>query len=296
MKPIKSSGALQGVLALFLLISSTTFFFIPILALGLLKLIPSLKLKIACTRIIDKLAVFWCDINNAYIRFIHPAKWEVTGLENLNPNTSYILMANHQSWLDIVVLQRLFNRKIPMLKFFAKAQLKWIPLLGFCWWAMGYPFMNRYSSAYLAKNPHKKGNDLKATQKAISLFKHMPATIMSFVEGTRFTSEKKRLQQSPYNHLLKPKAGGISYVVSAMGDQVSSLLDVTLVYPDGNHSLWDFLCQRIHKVTAHVRQIPIPKVFQTPSLLSDAATQNAFREWLNAQWQEKDEWIASNTQ
>lgn len=292
--PQKSGSRLHGILALLMLTTSTIVFTVPVLIMGILKLIPVLRWKIACARVIDTLATWWCDVNNAYIRWTSPIQWRITGLTALNPKNSYLLIANHQSWLDIVVLQRLFNRQIPMLKFFAKAQLKWIPLLGFCWWALGYPFMKRYSPAYLEKNPHKKGHDLQTTQKAIRLFKHIPSTVMSFVEGTRFTPEKKHLQQSPYAHLLKPKAGGLSYVISAMGNQVDCLLDVTLVYPDTtSHSLWDFLCHRIHTITAHVRQIPIPVLFQNEKVLTDPATKAAFHTWLNEQWQEKDRWIAS---
>ena len=110
---------------------------------------------------------------------------------------------------------------------------------------MGCPFMKRYSKDYLAKNPHKKGKDLQATHKAIELFKHTPASIMNFVEGTRYSQQKNKQQDSPYQHLLKPKAGGISFVISAMGQQFNSLLDVTIIYSGKQHSLWDFLCRQM---------------------------------------------------
>ncbi|HBD7485552.1 TPA: acyltransferase, partial [Legionella pneumophila] len=242
---------------------------------------------------VDKIATFWCGINNFYVAKAQKIHWEISGLNNLTPKDWYLVVANHQSWLDIVILQRLFNRKIPVLKFFIKDQLKWIPLLGFSWWAMGCPFMKRYSKEYLAKNPHKQGKDIISTRKAIETFKRTPASIMNFVEGTRFTKVKKEQQQSPYNYLLKPKAGGISFIINSMGQQIKSLIDVTIVYAEKNHSLWDFLCKRVKKVKIIIRQLPIPAQFTSANLINDFQAQNAFKEWLNEQWAIKDNLIAS---
>lgn len=289
----KYKGELHAVMALLFLLTTTTVCFAPILLVGLFKLIPIKKWQTNCTRIIDAISIFWCDINNHYVDKIQKLDCQITGLNNLNPKEWYLVIANHQSWLDIVMLHRLLNRKIPVLKFFIKDQLKWIPLLGFSWWAMGCPFMKRYSKEYLAKNPHKKGKDLLSTYKAIETFKRTPASIMNFVEGTRFTSSKKELQQSPYNHLLKPKAGGISFIISSMGQQISSLLDVTIVYGEKKHSLWDFLCKRVKSVKINIRKITIPAEFSSEQLLHDQQTQNKFKEWLNQQWAEKDNLIAS---
>lgn len=284
----KSGKVLHGILALFLLTCSTTVFFIPILVMGLLKLMPILSLKVACTKIVDKLVSSWCQFNSAYINLTQNINWQISGLENIVLNDWYLLIANHQSWLDIVVLQYLFTKKIPMFKFFIKDQLKWVPLLGFSWWAMGCPFMKRYSKEYLVKYPHKKGKDMEVTRKAITLLQHSPATIMNFIEGTRFTASKKAMQQSPYQHLLKPKAGGLSFVISAMGKKIDSLLDVTIVYANEEHSLWDFLCHKVEGIKVHIRQIPIPPAFSNEKLFNDLQTQNEFRQWLNQQWDEKD--------
>lgn len=289
----KTGGQLHGLAALVILVSSTVLWFIPILFIGLLKLIPHRRWQSMCTRLVDAIATVWCDTNNAYIARTQQINWQVSGLENLNPKHWYLVIANHQSWLDIVVLQRLFNRKIPTLKFFIKSQLKWVPLLGFSWWAMGCPFMKRYSKDYLAKKPHKKGKDLQATRKAIELFKHAPATIMNFVEGTWYSHQKNKLQNSPYQHLLKPKAGGISFVISAMGQQFNSLLDVTIIYSGKQYSLWDFLCRRVEAIKVHIRQLPIPAQFTNPNLADDQETQIKFRDWLNENWLEKDSLIAS---
>ncbi len=289
----KIKGPLTGSLALLTLLFSTLLCFIPILVLGLIKLLPNQHLKINCSKMVDIIAQKWVGLNTFYIKKAKLVEWKITGLEHFKTENWHLVVANHQSWLDIVVLQSLFNRKIPVLKFFIKDQLKWVPFLGFSWWAMGCPFMKRYTPAYLAKNPHKKGKDIKATQKALQQFKQTPATLMSFIEGTRYTTEKKLKQQSPYQHLLKPKAGGIGFVISAMNQQINQLLDVTIRYPNGDHSLWNFLCNRINTIHVHIRQIPIPQQFLSASLIEDDKTQSEFRQWLNERWAEKDQLIST---
>lgn len=288
-------GILYAVATLLLLSLSTTVFFIPIFILGLLKLIPNKNLQIFCTKSIDTIATLWVDLNNKYIDVLNPAKINITGTDEFNNKNWYLVIANHQSWLDIVILLKVFNRKIPTLKFFLKDQLKWIPFLGFAWWTMGFPFMKRYSKEYIEKNPHKRHKDTEATQKALRIFQLTPSSIMNFVEGTRFTAQKKINQKSPYQYLLKPKAGGISLVVSTMNKHFTHLLDVTIVYSDKHHSLWDFLCHRIHAIDIHVRELPIPKQFLQASLVQEAKHQSEFRTWINQQWLEKDNIIADMT-
>lgn len=287
----KLTGFFYGYLALLILLFTTILGSLPILLLGLIKLTPNQHVKIACGKIVDKIATAWVEINKFYLNKSNPAHIEITGLENFSTDDWYLVMANHQSGLDIVILQLLFSRKIPVLKFFIKDQLKWIPFLGFSWWAMGCPFMKRYTPAYLAKHPHKKGKDLQATQKALQLFQKTPASLMSFVEGTRFTPQKKVEQNSPYQHLLKPRAGGISFVVGAMNNRIQQLIDVTITYSKQNCSLWDYLCHRVDEIKINIRKLPIPEQFLTATLLEDDSNQSEFRNWLNQKWLEKDQLI-----
>ena len=294
MSVLKQIGSqAQAILAVFILIITTTLSFIHILFIGLFKLFPNRDWQARCTRAVGQISIIWSGFNNFYVDKIQRMKLEISGQENLSCKNWYLVVANHQSWLDIVILHRLFNRKIPVLKFFIKDQLKWVPLLGFSWWAMGCPFMKRYSKEYLAKNPHKKGKDLASTRQAIEIFKRTPASVMNFIEGTRFTPSKKEHQQSPYDNLLKPKAGGIGFVISSMADKITSILDVTIVYAEEKHSLWDFLCGRTHSAKIVIREIPIPAQFLSTQLLEDAAIHNEFKTWLNDQWAEKDRLITS---
>ncbi len=290
----KNGNVFHGTIAFLALIISTIMVFIPFFVISLLKLYPSSSWRIFCTNVLQAISTFWIDINNLYIRATQPARLIISGTDAVHPNNWYLIVANHQSWLDIVILQYVFNHsvRIPLLKFFIKSQLIWVPVLGFCWWAMGYPFMKRYSKEYLAKNPHKHGQDLKSTLKAVDQFKKLPASIVSFIEGTRFTPPKNQQQEAPYQFLLKPKAGGISFVIGAMHEEIDSLLDVSIIYPDGHNSIWDFVCHRIDAIQIHIRRLPIPTEFRNPSLLENEHVQSAFRTWLNEQWLQKDQLIS----
>lgn len=289
----KIRGKIYCAIALLVLFSTTLIGFIPIFVLGLLKLTPNQRVKNFCTKKVNRIVTLWNDANNLFLKISNPTHFEVNGVDSFSTDDWYLVIANHQSWLDIVILHRLFNRKIPVLKFFIKDQLKWMPLLGFCWWTMDCPFMKRYSPAYLKKNPHKKGKDLQSTEKALTSFKQTPSTLMSFIEGTRYSPEKKSLQNSPYQYLLKPKAGGISFVISTMGQKITHLLDVTITYPKGGNLLWNFLCHQLDLIKINIRKIPIPSQFLTPSLIEDETIKLEFREWLNEKWLEKDQLITT---
>ena len=135
---------------------------------------------------------------------------ESRGVEGLLRDGWYLVIANHQTWVDIVILQAVFNRRIPFLKFFIKQELIWFPLLGIAWWAMDMPFMKRFSPSYLAKNPHMKGKDRETTRRACEKFRDTPTSVLNFIEGTRFSENKRVDRKSPYNHLLQPRAGGLA--------------------------------------------------------------------------------------
>ena len=157
------------------------------------------------------------------------------------------------------MLQHALNGRIPLLKFFLKQELIKVPVMGAAWWALDFPFMKRYSKAYLEKHPEKRGQDLETTRKACEKFRDMPTSVMNFLEGTRFTQRKHDEQQSPFQYLLKPKAGGMAFAMSAMGEQFRSVLDVTIHYPQGIPTFWDFLQGKMQRCTVLINEIEIPQ-------------------------------------
>jgi 1-acyl-sn-glycerol-3-phosphate acyltransferase len=200
----------------------------------------------------------------------------------------YLVNSNHQSWVDIFVLQHLLNRKIPFLKFLIKQELIYVPVIGLAWWALEFPFMRRHSVGYLAKHPEMRGKDLETMRKACAKFSRIPTSIMNFPEGTRFTKAKHDKQGSPYQFLLKPKAGGLALSLSTMGKKFQSLLDVTIIYPDGVPGFWDFLCGRVKRIMVRMQQLPIPHQFIDSDYENDPDCRDAFQQWLSELWKEKD--------
>jgi len=282
----------RGGLSLLVYTANTIFWSVPLLAMAAVKfVIPLPAWRKTCGRILTAIAENWIWVNNLTQNVTADIHFDVQGVESLNRKGWYLILSNHQSWVDILVLQRIFYRKIPFLKFFIKKELFWFPVLGQAWWALDYPFIERYSKSLLEKKPHLKGKDLEITRRACKKFKTIPVSIMNSVEGTRFTSSKHHRQQSPYSHLLKPKAGGTALVLGAMGDQIHRILDVTIVYPGQSRSFWSLLCGKIREIRVRVRSLPV-----APELIGDYANDQRFRDklqqWLNTLWLEKDQCIA----
>lgn len=276
---------------------NTIFWFIPIFFFSFLKLIPIKPWQTFISYFLDNCATAWVGVNNLNQRMTSRTKWDIQGIDGLTMDDWYLVIANHRSWVDILVLQRVFNRKIPFLKFFLKKELIWVPVLGLAWWALDFPFMQRYKKSFLAKNPHLKGKDLETTRKACEKFRFKPVSVMNFVEGTRFTEAKHKRQSSPFNNLLKPKAGGIAFVLEAMQSHLHKLVDVTIHYPDGTPTFWDFVSGSVTRVQVRVSVQSIESLRDSGVLGEDYFNNKdervVFQKWLNEMWQKKEAEIAT---
>ncbi|GIZ12310.1 acyltransferase [Pseudomonas sp. NCCP-436] len=280
---------LRGVIASLLLGLNTLFWCWPLFLVALLKLLlPFAPAQRTLRSVMHGIAESWIGFNNFWIRLVGRIDWDVRGLERFDTRHSYLVTSNHQSWVDILVLQYLLNRRMPLLKFFLKQELIWVPVIGLCWWALEFPFMKRFSKEYLAKHPEKRGQDLATTRKACERYKTNPVAVFNFLEGTRLTLAKHAQQQSPFRHLLKPKAGGIAFVLDAMGEQLHAIVNVTIRYPHGVPGFWDILCGRLDAVQVRLRQVEIPQEFLGRNYDQDEAYRLAFQQWVNRLWEEKD--------
>ena len=280
---------LKGIIAATLLILNTLVLCGPLFLFALLKLIiPIPAFRHATGKVVNSIAELWITFNSGWMRLTQKLNYNVEGLESLDPEGWYLVTANHQSWADITIMQHLLNRKIPLMKFFLKKELIWVPVIGLCWWALDFPFMKRYTKAYLEKHPEKKGKDLETTRRACAKFKDTPVSIVNYLEGTRFTEAKHQKQQSPFKHLLKPRAGGISYVIGAMGDQIRSMVNITIHYDQSNIGYWDFLCGRIESAFVHIEVLTIPQEFAGKDYQNDPDFRHQFQKWVNKLWEDKD--------
>ena len=260
----------------------------PILVFSLLKALVPLNLwQKFFSYLLDQMASNWVLFNTLNQKLFTKTKINVTGLENLKMKDWYLVISNHQSWVDIVVLQRVLHGQIPFLKFFLKRELIYVPLLGLAWWALDFPFMKRYSQHFLKKNPHLKGKDIETTKKACEKFKHKPVSVMNFIEGTRYTPEKHQKQNSPFQKLLKPKAGGIGFVLAAMKGNLSKVVNVTIYYPDGIPSFSDFLSGKIKRVNIAIETQDIGESLKG-DYVNDRAYKIQFQKWVNQLWLDKD--------
>jgi len=248
----------------------------------------------ALSRALVAIAEQWIAINGFLFGLLTSTRWVVDGLAGLKREGWYLVLSNHQSWVDIPVLQRTLNRRIPFLKFFLKQQLIWVPVLGLAWWALDFPFMKRYSRETLEKHPELRGRDKLATRKACERFRETPVSVMNFVEGTRFTPQKHAQQGSPFAHLLRPRAGGVAFVLEAMGDILQSVVDVTIVYPGGTPTLVEMLSNKVPEIRIHIRERPIPPDLVGGDYENDEAFRNRFQSWINGLWEEKEALIAQS--
>ncbi len=232
----------------------------------------------------------WIACNSGWMR-TQKTRWDVQGLEGLNYHGWYLVVSNHQTWVDILVMQHLLNRRIPLLKFFIKRELIRVPFMGFAWWALDYPFLYRHSAAYLEKHPEQRGKDYEATRLACEKFATISTSVMNFLEGTRFTKAKHARQQSEFQYLLRPKAGGLALALDVLGEKFHSLLDMTIVYPDGVPTFWEFLCGKVKRIVVRIKTIEIPQQLMHGDYEGDPVFRDAMHKWVQQLWLEKDRQI-----
>ncbi|EPJ7793565.1 acyltransferase [Klebsiella pneumoniae] len=262
---------------------------VPIIVAGLIKLLVPIPAVWRSISVFCNFMMYcWCE-GLALLLHLNPwLKWDVQGLEGLNKKNWYLLISNHHSWADIVVLCVLFRKHIPMNKYFLKQQLAWVPFIGLACWALDMPFMRRYSRSYLIRHPERRGKDVETTRRSCEKFRAHPTTIVNFVEGSRFTEEKKRETRSPYHNLLPPKAAGIAMALNVLGSQFDKLLNVTLCYPD-NHTrpFYDMLSGRLTRIVVRINLVPIGEELHG-DYANDKNFKRSFQRWLNGLWEEKD--------
>lgn len=284
-------NTIRGLLASLIFIFNCIIFPIPILLLALLILPLPKTLRQHMDTFLQKAPWLW-TLCNSFAAWVSAApKPEIILPAELSKDKPYLVIANHQTWVDILVLFYAFNFKIPPLKFFMKKELLWsLPVAGITCKAMGFPFMERHSREDIRKNPALKGRDVETTRKACRKFLEVSSSLMNFVEGTRFSQKKHQKQASPYKNLLKPKAGGISIVLEEMHDSLADIIDVTLAYDTEDYGFWSYVSGGMKHIRVEARLLPIQQ-----ELIGDYSNDREFRPkfqaWLNDIWLHKDQHI-----
>ena len=273
---------LRGVLAFAFIAVNTVVWCLPVYVLAALRLLLAGRLRTACGSIMFRAVDGWVICVRWMARALRTTHLE-TCIEAtpeqppLRLDAWYLVVCNHQSWADILVLTFAFNGLVPQFKFFTKRQLAWVPFIGVALWLLGFPMVRRYSRERLRACPSLRERDRETTRKACADFRARPTSVLNFLEGTRFTPAKRDAQGSPYQTLLKPKMGGFATVLAGLADRLDAVVDVTIVYSNGAPGLWSFLCGRCANVELRARVLPPPA--------ADAALQ----EWVQQLWRQKDE-------
>jgi 1-acyl-sn-glycerol-3-phosphate acyltransferase len=250
---------------------------------------PSQKLRFYCTSAAEYVASFWVNNNTLIVKTFSPTKIEFVGAESVVSGNSYLIISNHKSWLDTLVLQLAFHNKVSFPKFFMKSQMFFVPFIGLACWVLEFPAMKRYSKEYLSKHPEKKGQDIAKTREYCQKLSVRPTSIVNFVEGTRFNELKA--QKSSYDNLLNPKAGGIAVILNSLSDRMVGVLNTTIVYDDSGYSLWDFMIRKIRNIKVNVEFIPM-KDIPIGNYFDSENDKKEFQQWLNKLWDKKDKYIS----
>ncbi len=277
-----------GVICSSLFVINLLFWAVPVYVVILFKLIPIKPWQRLMTAILHGLCECWVWFNVAIERSIHNTEWEIRGVEGLRRDAQYLMISNHQSWNDIYVAMRAVGGKVPFFKFFIKQELIWVPVLGLVWWALDYPFMKRFSREQLRARPELAGKDLETARKSCEKYVGVPVTVLNYLEGTRYTPQKAERQNTPYKHLLKPKSGGLAFAASALGPQVNTLIDMTIVYTDGAKGFWDLMCGRHRKIVVDVKTRTIPASWYQHNYQQEPEFRREAQRWVADLWTEKD--------
>ena len=251
-------------------------------------IIPLRSFKIFLSKVsnvIGDVTVYWVKLT---MILMHGNNIELIGDDKeFKMDEWYMAMSNHQSWADIFVLLVSANYKIPLLKFFMKKELWWIPFVFLANKTLNMPFVNRHSKEEVKKNPSLRTKDYENTIKSCKRFLRSPSTIFSYAEGTRFTRDKHEKQNSPYKNLLKPKVGGMATALSAM-PKINTLIDYSLIYKTNKRSAWDFLTGEMRQVKVCVKKYNIPESLKNRNYSTDEQYREDFKVWIESIWAEKD--------
>ena len=293
--PVRREGlgamvdTLRGCTAFACIVLNTVVWFVPILLFGIARrLLPKSVPGLARARIFCGVATGhslqgWVGCAKAMAKVLRITRLQVhvedEGQPPINRNGWYLIVSNHQSWADILVLVTAFHGVAPPFVFFTKRELIWVPLIGVALWLLEFPYVRRYSRTQLNANPALRGHDREAVRRACAGIRERPTTVLNFLEGTRFTAAKRAAQGSPYETLLKPKTGGLGMASEALADRVTAVVDVTIDYTDGAPSFWDYLCGRCRQVEIRVRVLPLP-------------APDDLRDWVGSLWEEKARYLS----
>jgi len=185
---------------------------------------------------------------------------------------SPIVIVNHQSWFDIPIVQEIISARGPRLSFLVKRSLVWVPVIGWICLLLGFPRLRRTGS------PQDRALDLNAVSQAAEQGVAARHALLIFAEGTRFTPKKRSDQNSPFDHLLRPRVGGFAAACQIFPEG-TPIIDLSIYYDGGSH-FWRCLGGATSVIRVDV----------STHSLDQTMSAEAF---LNERWRTKDRWLES---
>ena len=272
-------GVLKGSISILTIAIWTFCVCVPLYGMGFLRMLTPRGMRHRWALPMDFIIDLWVSWISTLIKTLRLVQIDLAVPDSLNDrNRWYVVVCNHQSWADILILQSIFRHRLPVLKFFTKHELIWVPLLGIAMWLLGFPYVRRSNSQESRADLKRREQNATTMQESGGRFLERPIAALNFLEGTRFTLEKKKRLASVHTHLLNPKTGGITFVLELLERLPLKVVDVTIVYENGAPSFSSFLCGRCPQVNVDVRQVDTPL----------DTSPEAVRDWVGDLWRDKD--------
>ncbi len=251
-------------------VANLSFWLIPLLTVSLLKILLPIPLVTKfCQRVLEFIYRSAVLVDSFWMTRVIGIRINIIG--QLPDHPSPIVVSNHQSWFDIPIIQHTVTSQGPILKFLIKRQLVWVPIIGWICYALNFPRLNR------GQGDNARQKDFAAIKSASDTLSTERGALLIFAEGTRFTAAKHQAQASPYQHLLKPKPGGLKIALeSAPAD--TPVVALSVVYRNQVTHFWRCLHGACPTIDVVINNYTVADV-------TDART------WLEARWREKDQLI-----
>lgn len=211
------------------------------------------------------------------------------GVDQLSQDQPFIMVINHRSHVDIMIIFAFFYDRIPNVKFFLKRSLMYVPFLGQACYLLNYIFVQKISTDSVRKNPKLVHQQREKIKKQCQELTSAPVTLAVFAEGTRFSEDKKARQKTlRFENLLSPQPAGLALAIEACAQSVDQLLDVTLVYDVGFVSVWLLLSGQVSTIEVHLESHSLAEMQLVGDYVKDRQFRKRFTDWVRYLWQRKD--------
>jgi 1-acyl-sn-glycerol-3-phosphate acyltransferase len=233
----------------------------------------------AFRRVNSAIAGGWWGACVIYASRLQGTQIHVTG-DEIPQDENAILVVNHQSMSDIPVLLDYGYRhgRLGDLKWYVKDVIKWVPGIGWGMLFLDCLFIKRNWAADKA-GIEKVFRGLRAGK--------VPAWIVSFAEGTRFTPAKqvrsveyaRKHGRPELHHVLLPRTKGVIATLDGMGKHAHAVYNITIGYHGPVPTLGQYFLGRATDVSLNISRT---------SLADLPATNEERTDWLFEQYKLKD--------